>query len=237
MSVAEPSPSPGAPTLVLIPTKQEEQRLRAVRPLPPGLGLIARSGFGPLAAAARTAELIARLAPRRVLLLGIAGTMDETRLPIGEASRFGRVWLDGVGAGSGPTRAGARAVGIPQWPATGMGWPDALWEELVFEDPLHARSERLLTVCSASGTPLEARERAERFGGALAEDMEGFGVALACAMQATPLAIVRGISNRAGERDARAWKIDAALDAASQLALALLGANDPWPIPRPGASA
>jgi futalosine hydrolase len=216
----------------LIPTREEERRLRAVRPFPPGLGWIVEVGFGPVAAAARAAEVLARLAPRRVLLIGIAGTFDERRLPIGEAARFDRVSIDGIGAGSGSARLGPREVGIPQWSIA----EGAAWDELALGGSPVGGSGRLLTVCSASATAEEARERALRFGAPLAEDMEGFGVALACAMQATPLAIVRGISNCAGERDARAWKIDAALEAASRLATELLASDESWPVPRPGAS-
>jgi futalosine hydrolase len=193
-------------------------------------------GFGPVAAAARTAEVLARLSPRRVLLLGIAGTYDARRLPVGEAARFDHVAIDGIGAGSGPSRLGPREVGIPQWTREGVEGAESLWEELALDASASGEPARLLTVCSASATLDEARERVERFGAPLAEDMEGFGVALACAMQGTALAIVRGISNRAGERDTRAWKIDAAIEAASALAAALLASDGSWPVPGRGAA-
>jgi futalosine hydrolase len=49
---------------------------------------------------------------------------------------------------------------------------------------------------------------------AIAEDMEGFSVAAACKLAGKPIRIVRGISNRAGDRDHRFWEIDRGLDAA-----------------------
>jgi nucleoside phosphorylase len=52
--------------------------------------------------------------------------------------------------------------------------------------------------------------------------MEGFGVALACALARTRLAIVRGFSNRVGDRDSRHWRIPAALAAARRLTLEVL---------------
>ena len=65
----------------------------------------------------------------------------------------------------------------------------------------------------------------ERYSGALAEDMEGFGVALACQLAGTPCWIVRGISNQVGDRDPAHWRIPAALTAARRRALELLGVD------------
>lgn len=56
--------------------------------------------------------------------------------------------------------------------------------------------------------------------------MEGFGVALACALHGVPLSIVRGFSNAVGERDPSRWKIPLALGAARALALALCERED-----------
>ena len=53
----------------------------------------------------------------------------------------------------------------------------------------------------------------------MAEDMEAFGVALACHARQTPLTVVRGISNLAGDGDVAGWRIDEALTAARALAL------------------
>jgi nucleoside phosphorylase len=48
--------------------------------------------------------------------------------------------------------------------------------------------------------------------------MEGFAVALACALFRVPLGIVRGLSNVVGDRDPARWRIPAALAAARELA-------------------
>ena len=82
----------------------------------------------------------------------------------------------------------------------------------------------LLTTCAASDTPERAAWLHERYSGALAEDMEGFGVALACHLAGTPCWIVRGISNQVGDRAPPHWRIPSALAAARERALALLGA-------------
>lgn len=207
--------SPGAPTLILIPTEAESQALQRAGGIDLGMGLLACVGFGPLASGARCAQLLERLQPRRVLLVGIAGTLDLEKLPVGSAQRCGEVLLDGVGAGEGPDRLGPEAMGLPQWSPPGPG--DPIYERLT----LAGGQGRLLTVCAASASPEQAAFRREKFN-AQAEDMEGFAVALACALAGVPLAIVRGISNAAGERDKSQWRLQEAMAAARHLALSTL---------------
>ena len=203
------NPSPGAPTLILVPTELERARLQALGGLGLGRGLIELCGFGPIAAAMRAATLLERLRPRRVLLLGIAGSYDLESLPLGAASAFGQVRLDGIGAGEGAQRLGPAQLGFAQW------------EDVTDQLPLAGDGPLLLTVCAASADPAQAADRHARFDAA-AEDMESFGVALACRAADTPLTVARGVSNRAGERDTSAWCIDEALQAARELALELL---------------
>jgi len=198
--------SPGAPTLTLVPTRLELDRLGE---LGPQAGLVELCGFGPVAAAFRAGELLLRYGPRRVLLLGIAGTHDAATLPIGTASTFGEVRLEGVGAGEGEDLVGPGALGLAQWGAV----EDRL--------PLAGQPGRtLLTVCAASRGEAQASRRAR---GVHAEDMEAFGVALACQASGTPLTVVRGISNLAGDGDVGKWQIDEALAAARDLAVRELG--------------
>ena len=71
------------PLLVLVPTDGERRVLAPA--IASALDAVARvelCGFGPIASAARTAALVARHAPRLVVLAGIAGRFDE-RLAIG----------------------------------------------------------------------------------------------------------------------------------------------------------
>jgi len=200
-----------APTLVLVPTELEERALLELGGLPEALGGLARIGFGPVAAAARTAQLLGERRPARVLLLGLAGTFRAAEVPPGGALAFARVRLEGVGVGAGALARTASAIGFAQWQDERGPVAEVL--------PLWAGDTgELLSVCSASASPAEARARAERHPEALAEDMEGFGVALACHLFGVPLAIVRGLSNRVGERDPARWDVRGALAAARALA-------------------
>jgi futalosine hydrolase len=214
--------SKGEPgTLVLVPTELERARLLELG----GLERLEPCGFGPIAAAARTSQLLAREDPRRVLLVGIAGSLDPVSMGLGSAHSFATVFLEGVGAGEGELLRPASALGFPHWPGTPDTTLEPIGEELPLAAPV-AGCPALLTVCAASTSPAQARERRARFPGALAEDMEGFGVALACALFRKPLAIVRGLSNPAGERDPARWRIADALRAAHELALELLARAD-----------
>lgn len=219
-------PALGAPTLILVPTPIEEERLADCGGFGRGFGLLARCGFGPIAAAARTAELLATLRPSRALLVGIAGAYDVERHPPGSALEFGAVAIDGVGAGEGRAFQGPPEIGFPQWP----GGAGARTHPIVDRLALASSPDRplLLTTCAASSSPEQAAQRRARFPGAVAEDMEGFAVAFACALAGVPLRVVRGVSNEVGDRDPRSWRIPAALAAARRAALEVLVERE-WP--------
>ncbi len=227
----------GSPTLVLVPTALERSRLDDQGGLGAGAALVHLCGFGPIAAAARTAGLIERLRPARVLLVGIAGTFDAERMPVGTARAFHAVAVEGIGAGEGRDLVGPAALGFPQWPGAESGRKDAIhdrialahedtWRAISGENP-GARDALLLSTCAASASSEQARVRRARHPEALAEDMEGFAVAFACALAGVPVTIVRGASNLVGDRDPAHWRIPAALAAARERALELLCAREP----------
>jgi futalosine hydrolase len=71
----------------------------------------------------------------------------------------------------------------------------------------------ILTLSTATGTAETASELSKRIPGAVAEAMEGFGVAAAAARRGVPFMEIRAISNRVGPRDRAAWRIGDALAA------------------------
>jgi futalosine hydrolase len=217
--------------LLLVPTEPELRLLR------PRLGLsasghhpasrwtIALCGFGLVAAAARTAMLIAQHRPQQALLVGIAGALNDSAA-IGSAYMFDRVICDGIGVGSDADYLAAAEIGWNQWAGDVPGQAIGDEIELVSQPNLaHAASGgALLSVCAASAHRQHAAQRQSRYPEALAEDMEGFGVAMACQLAGVPLRIVRGISNRAGDRNLAKWQIEESLTAAAELAGTLMAA-------------
>ncbi|MFD8281970.1 futalosine hydrolase [Streptomyces solisilvae] len=71
----------------------------------------------------------------------------------------------------------------------------------------------VLTVSTVTGSAERAAELLRRHPHAVAEAMEGFGVAEAAAAQAVPALEVRTVSNAVGPRDRAAWRIGEAMEA------------------------
>lgn len=207
---------------------------------------IAECGFGVIAAAANAVRWIARYRPSQVVLLGIAGSYRD-ELPAGTAYCFDQVACDGIGVGRGSQFIPAGDLGWQQWPGnreeTAIGdildlrSPSALPDARSNSDGNSVqhpdnrnpddRAEPaglvstspglLLTVTSAAAGADDLSWRQQRYPTAVAEEMEGFAVALACRLEKVPLTIIRGISNRAGDRDKANWRIAEALEGAADL--------------------
>ncbi len=219
--------------LILVPTEMERRRLDPI--LAPAMVRDFRvelCGFGPVAAAARTAQLLAEHAPERVLLVGIAGSLDD-RLAVGSAYAFERVACYGVGAGNAGEFVSAGVMGWHQWPGDADGTSphggDPIGDEIGDLMSLTAggcdgggQAGLLLTVCAAAASAEDVRLRKQSFPAAVAEDMEGFAVAFACRLRGVPVGIIRGISNMAGDRDTSRWQVATSLEAAGRLALQVM---------------
>jgi futalosine hydrolase len=233
MNSAVADPDLAGATWWLMPTELERSRFLAAWEQGVGAGpppLIQLCGFGPIAAGVVTAFGLARQRPRRVVLLGIAGSYDVSRAALGTVVEVGRVWTDAVGA----ERAAAATDGVwGRWDLPSeMGFPqltlpgdgEGPWRvEQSLELPDAASGVSLLTVGIASGSGATAAERRARFGGVVVEDMEGFSVALACRLAGVPCAIWRGITNRVGDRDVRGWHFDEALGSLARKVAGAMG--------------
>ena len=154
-----------------------------------------------------------------VILVGIAGTYDPVRAPVGSALLATDVRCVGIGRGTGAAHRSAAALGWPQGlPLAGLppvsdclllSAPDLSGEPVL--------RGGLLSVAAAAATPAEAGERAAQFPGAVAEEMEAFAVGLAARLYGVRLTVIRGLSNVAGETDHAAWRTSEALAAAKDL--------------------
>ena len=76
-----------------------------------------------------------------------------------------------------------------------------------------ARAGTVLTVSTVTGTAARAAALRARHPRALAEAMEGFGVAEAAAAHGVAVLELRAVSNPVGPRDRAAWRIGDALTA------------------------
>jgi futalosine hydrolase len=191
-------------------------------------------GCGPFLSGARTMQLLQQLRPERVVLLGIAGGFttvgdriqpdllgaqvaagdqiavfsQSPSLDIGCAYEFTEVFCDGFGAGSG---SGYRSAWQLQWHCWEAPSELQLHERLPLQAVPGTPHRVLLCSSTASADASDAADRLSRAADALAEDMETYSVALACRLAHVPLRVIRGISNRAGDRQHASWRVTEAL--------------------------
>ncbi|CAL9521431.1 Futalosine hydrolase [Streptomyces sp. enrichment culture] len=179
-----------------------------------GPGLLA-AGVGPAAAAASTAAALTAAAL--------------------EGRPYGLVVCAGIGGGFAPDAPLGSLVVADAITAADLGaeTPDGFLPvtELGFGTVTHhppaslaeavaaasgARTGNVLTVSTVTGTAARADALRARHPRALAEGMEGFGVAEAAAAQDVPVLEVRAVSNPVGPRDRAAWRIGDALAALTE---------------------
>ncbi|MFJ3642659.1 futalosine hydrolase [Streptomyces sp. NPDC090108] len=86
----------------------------------------------------------------------------------------------------------------------------------------------VLTVSTVTGTAARAAGLRARHPHALAEGMEGFGVAEAAAAHGVPVLEIRAVSNPVGPRDRAAWRIGDALAALTEGFGKLAPALESW---------
>lgn len=200
-----------------------ELEARTVRAGLPSVA-VAAVGVGAAAAAAGTARLLALAEAagrpyRAVVCAGIAGGFPG-RAEVGATVLASRSVAADLGAES--------PEGFIPLDRLGFG------QTTVHADPalLAAARSRLpgglvgavLTVTTVTGTAAATQALTARHPDALAEAMEGYGVACAAAGAGLPFLELRTISNPIGPRDRSAWRVDAALDALAGAAAALAGA-------------
>ncbi len=167
-------------------------------------------GVGPAAAAAGTATALARTPYDLVVSAGIGGGF-QPGAPVGSLVVADEITVADLGA---ETPDGFL-------PVTELGFgtvthrpPAALVRALATASG--ARPGTVLTVSTVTGTAARAAELRARHPRALAEAMEGFGVAEAATVHGVPVLELRAVSNPVGPRDRAAWRIGDALAALTE---------------------
>lgn len=172
-------------------------------------------GVGPAASAASVASALTAAGLRGtpyhlVVSAGIAGGF-QPEAPVGSLVVADEITVADLGAET--------ADGFV--PVTGLGFgtvthrpPEALVREVTAATG--ARAGAVLTVSTVTGSAERARVLRSRHPSALAEAMEGFGVAEAAAAHGVPVLEIRAVSNAVGPRDRTAWRIGEALTALTE---------------------
>ncbi|MFI2424895.1 futalosine hydrolase [Streptomyces sp. NPDC018955] len=179
-----------------------------------GCDLVA-AGVGPAAAAASTAAALTAAAldgaPYRLVVCAGIGGGFQPEAPVGSLVVSRTIAVADLGAET--------ADGF--LPVTELGFghvahhsPRSLVREAV--RVTGALPGTVLTVSTVTGTAARAAGLRARYPNALAEGMEGFGVAEAAVAQGRPVLEVRAVSNPVGPRDRAAWRIGDALTALTE---------------------
>jgi futalosine hydrolase len=171
-------------------------------------------GVGPAAAAAGTARLLAAGRYRAVISAGIAGGFPG-RAPVGAIVLGARSIAADLGA---ETPDGFRTVEELGFGTSRLEADPVLLKALAAALPAAIVGD-VLTLSTVTGTAGTARRLADRFPAAVAEAMEGYGVATAAG--GTPFVELRTISNPIGPRDRGAWRLKEAFAALSTASAAL----------------
>jgi len=170
------------------------------------------AGVGPALAAASTAAALTAASVSGnpyclVVSTGIAGGFVP-RAPVGSLVVADEITAADLGAET--------AEGFV--PVTGLGFgtvthrpPEALVRDIAAA--IGARTGAVLTVSTVTGTAERAAALRARHPTALAEAMEGFGVAEAADAHGVAVMEIRAVSNPVGPRDRAAWRIGDALAA------------------------
>jgi futalosine hydrolase len=168
-------------------------------------------GVGPACAAAATAFALcagtdAAAAPDLVLSAGIGGGFAP--LAPGEIAVASSIVFADLGAETpeGFVSAAELGFGVDRY---GVG--PALAVQLAERTRGHLGT--VLTVATVTGSTASAEALRSRFPDAVAEGMEGAGVAAAAAGRGRPFAEIRAISNVVGPRDRESWQLAEALAA------------------------
>jgi futalosine hydrolase len=198
-------------------------------PSPGGAGTLAAArsavrvlvgGVGPAAAAAATATALAAAPCELVLSAGIGGGFAP--LGIGDVAVASSIVFADLGAetATGFTPLSALGFGADRYdvdPQLAVQLADATGGHL----------GTVLTVATVTGTAATAAGLLARCPDAVAEAMEGAGVAAAAALHGVPVGEIRAVSNLVGPRDREAWDLPAALAALGR-AVAAVAAGQQW---------
>jgi futalosine hydrolase len=162
-------------------------------------------GVGPAAVAAATSRALAHGRFELVLSVGIGGGFPP--LTAGDVAVASAIVFADLGA---ETAAGFVPMSELGFGAERYDVAPRLSLELADRTGGHLGS--VLTVATVTGTAASADRLVRRFPDAVAEAMEGAGVAAAAVAHGVAFGEIRAISNLVGPRDRDAWQIPLALE-------------------------
>jgi futalosine hydrolase len=176
------------------------------------------TGIGAVNASLGTQQTILELhpdmRPNLIVHVGIAGAYPQSGLEPGMVACASEMIFAGMGAEDGEDFIDLEGLGFPLGHVGGRPYYNQIpaWtgsRDLAAQ--LGLACGPFLTLETATGSAATLAKLQRRFPDALAEDMEGAGVAHVARQMDYHILELRGISNLVGPRDRSSWKIGPAL--------------------------
>ena len=191
---------------------------------------IAVAGIGKVNAAIGTMSLISEVKPDALINAGIAGCYDQSGLGKGDIVLADKEVYADEGVLYGKQFKGMNEIGIPVLKHNKKSWFNEFSSDRSLLSSMkknlkslniNVRTGHFLTVSSVSGSKERAEVLRRRFHG-ICENMEGAAVYHVAHTFQIPCIAVRGISNVAGVRNKRNWKIKAASENCQKAVISFL---------------
>jgi futalosine hydrolase len=179
-------------------------------------------GVGLASAALALGVIIATISPAEIIMVGSAGALPGSGLEPGQLAVASSEVLSEFGVFSEAGIGNGEVLGVQ-----GVSQEILLDQEMAghLADEAGSTSAlqvgRFLTVVGVSADLRLAEARAGKFS-AIAENMEGFALALASERFRIKAGEIRGVSNLAGIRDKKTWNLDLANQRAQAAVLSYL---------------
>jgi futalosine hydrolase len=169
------------------------------------------TGVGVASACTTLGAFCGMTQPDSMVMVGSAGLLPDSGLRVGDMVVAETEILAELGVVSGPGMGDTHGMNLPG--VTQEIHLDQPFSSLLLDHAMEigkASYGRSLTVAGASANDGHACDRATKFR-ALAENMEGYAVALAGQRFGFRTSEIRGISNRSGDRDKSHWDFEKAI--------------------------
>jgi futalosine hydrolase len=193
--------------LVIVATELEAQKLPKLPEM-----RVRVSGIGAVNAALETQLGILAKRPDLVLSVGIAGAYPNGGATIGEVVVSSEIIYAGLGAMDGNNFLNLEELGFPIFQNM-FNTIKTSTRATDFARLTGTKLGSILTLETVTGSDARALELEQLFPNAIAESMEGAGIAHAALKHGIPTLEIRGISNMVGARNRSSWRIGVALEA------------------------
>jgi futalosine hydrolase len=192
--------------------------------------ILTNSGIGKINAAHSAACIMERFPVEGFINMGVGGAYDGAGLENGDIAVASKEILGDDGVIGPYGWSSMESIGIPlvqsgrkkyfnEFPLDNRICKKMIRSIKSSSFQPHVAQGPFVTVSAASGSPSRAGELESRFQG-ICENMEGAAIAHVCTLYNIPFFEVRGISNAAGIRDRRKWRLKKAADNCQKLVLA-----------------